>query len=261
MENVEEKAYFEKLLEYNTEDLKENIEYIQNKKGNLKAIAYSMRNQLKELGIIEACYKKQYDRAKVYFYKASKIQEWFYKNFGNAEYNIPSGEITTYSFETLYYAVLSGCNEQMICMANYLGSFEEEEKMECNLANTLLGYALKYVVLDDVENAKEYIKQLEENKTKRGMKQYVEGHACAFEGLVLREEEKFNKGLEFMLKHHVSRMKRDGRKIEQYFAYDSVALAMLAKERGINIVVKHELLSEEYLQETDVDYSKIEEII
>ena len=52
--------------------------------------------------------------------------------------------------------------------------------------------------------------------------------------LVQGDEQDFNKGLEFMLNHHVSRMKRDGRKVEQYFAYDSVTLAMLAKERGVN---------------------------
>lgn len=46
------------------------------------------------------------------------------------------------------------------------------------------------------------------------MKQYVEGHARAFRGLVQRDEDEINKGLEFMLKHHVSRMKRDGRKLE-----------------------------------------------
>ena len=94
-------------------------------------------------------------------------------------------------------------------MANHLGSFQEEEKEECNIVNTLLGYSLKYVVLDDVD-----INQLEENKAKRGMKQYVEGHGRAFKGLMQRDEVEFHKGLEFMLKHHVARMKHDGRKIE-----------------------------------------------
>ena len=261
MINIEEKAYFEQLLEYNTEDLQENIDFIVHNKGNKKAIAYSMRNQYKELGIVEACYKMQYDKAKTYFYHASKTQEWFYKNYKNPEHNIPSGEVTTYSFETLYYAILSGCKEQMTCMADYLGSFLEEEKEECNLVNTLLGYGLKYVVLDDIENGMKYINQLEENKAKRGMKQYAEGHGRAFKGLMQRDGAEFHKGLEVMLKHHVARMKRDGRKIEQYFAYDSVALALLAKERGMNITVNHELFPEEYLEKTDLDYRAVEVIL
>ena len=40
----EEITYFEKLIEYNTEDLQENIDYIIHNKVNKKAIAYSMRN-------------------------------------------------------------------------------------------------------------------------------------------------------------------------------------------------------------------------
>lgn len=261
MENVEKIAYFEELYEYNTEDLTENIEYIKQKKRNLMEIVYGMRDELKTLGIVEACYKKHYNESKRFFFGASKMQEWFYKEYNNKQYNIPSGEVTTYSYETLYFAILSGCKQQRKLMANYLGSFVEEEKEECNLVNTLLGYSLKYVVLDDTDNAMKYINQLEESKSKRGMKQFTEGHARAFRGLVQRDEEEFNKGLEFMLRHHVGRMKRDGRKKEQYFAYDSVALAMLAKERGINITVKHELLPEEYLEQTEIDYSAIEVIV
>ena len=45
-------------------------------------------------------------------------------------------------------------------------------------------------------------------------KQYVEGHGRAFKGFMQRDEVEFYKGLEFMLKHHVARMKHDGRKIE-----------------------------------------------
>lgn len=213
------------------------------------------------LGEIAICYKKQYDIVKENFFKSSKMQEWLYRMYKNKMYDIDSSEVTTCSYETLFFAVLSGCKEQMVLMANYLGSFEEEEKEESCLTNTLLGYALKYVILDDVVNAMKYINQLEENKSKRGMKQFADGHARAFKGLIQREEKELNQGLEFMLKHHVARMKRDGKKLEQYFAYDSVAVAMLARERGINITVKHELLPDEYLEKTDIDYKSIKVII
>ncbi len=247
------KNYFENIEKYNG--------WIREKKGNLARIISGQKSYNEFLAILEICYKKDVCSGKKCYYIASKMQEWEYREFSKSTYNIYNEEVTTYSFETLYDAILSGCSEQMILMANYLGSFEKEEREECNLANTLLGYSLKYVVLDDTDNAMKYINQLEENKSKRGMKQFAEGHARAFRGLVQRDEGEFNKGLEFMLRHHVARMKRDGRKLEQYFAYDSVALAILAKERGINITVKHELLLEEYLEETDIDYSVIEIIV
>ena len=89
------------------------------------------------------------------------------------------------------------------------------------------------------------------------MKQFVEGHARVYKGIIEQDAEEFNAGLSFMLRNHVARMKRNGNTLEQYFAYDSVALAMIAKDRGIEITVKHELLPMSYLEKTDIDYSEI----
>lgn len=246
-------------------DYVESIEkydsWIKEKKGDLARIISGQIPYNEFLGIIEMFYKRNIVNGRKCFYVASKMKEWEYNKFLQKTYNIYNEEVTTYSYEILYFAILSGNKKQRNIIANYLGSFEEEEKEECNLVNTLLGYSLKYVVLDDTDNAIKYINQLEENKSKRGMKQIAEGHARALKGLIERNEKEFNKGLEFMLKHHVARMKRDGRKLEQYFAFDSVALAMLAKEREINITVEHELLPKEYLEDTDIDYSSIEVLI
>lgn len=258
---VKDIELFEKLQKESIDDIKNLYGLIEQKKGNLVGIVGLLRIDYMILGETAISYKQQYDIAKENFFISSKMQEWFYRMYKDKMYNIDSSEVTTYSYETLYLAVLSGCKEQMIIMANYLGSFDEEEKKECCLTNTLLGYALKYVILDDIVNAMRYINQIEANKSKRGMKQFADGQARAFKGLVQRDEKEFNQGLEFMLKHHVARMKRDGKELEQYCAYDSLALAMLAKERGINITVKHELLPEEYLEETDIDYSAIEVIV
>lgn len=252
--------YFQELYITTQEELKIRKEWLAKGKGNKARIIKTIRLFTNTLGILEVCYKGECLIAKQYFYQSSKAQEWFYEEYIKKEYEIEGYEVTTYLYETLYSAILSGSKELRKHMANLFGSCAEEEKNDF-LANVLLGYSIKYVILNDVENAMKYINQLEENKSKRGMKQFAEGHARAFKGLIQREEEEFNKGLEFMLKHHAARMKRNGRKLEQYFAYDSVALAMLAKERGINITVKHELLPEEYLEETDIDYNTIEVIV
>ena len=258
MESIE---FLKKMEIESQKEIDELYNMVKRKEGNLSGIVGLLRVNYKILGVVEACYKKQYHNSKEYFFKASKMQEWLYNAYKSKQYKIEKEEVTTYSYETLYLDILSGDKKQRTLMASYMGSFVEEEKEECNLTNTLLGYSLKYVVLDDIDNAMKYINQLEENKSKRGIKQYAEGHARTFRGLVQRDEVEFNKGLEFMIKHHVSRMKRDGRKIEQYFAYDSVALAMLAKERGMNITVKHELLPEGYLEESNINYNEIEMII
>lgn len=254
MVNVEFFQKMEKACCQSIEDMKIRI---RDKNGDLAGIVGLLRINYMILGMIEACYKAQYRNSKINFFKASKMQEWCYNAYKSQQYNIEKEEVSTYSYETLYFDILSGNKKQCILMANYMGSLEEAS----DLVYSLLGYSLKYVVLDDENNAMKYINQLEENKSKRGMKQYAEGHARAFRGLVQRNEMEFNNGLEFMLKHHVARMKRDGRKMDQYFAYDSVALAMLAKERGMSITVKHELLPEGYLEESNIDYDAIEILV
>ena len=253
--------YFSELYDVEKKQSKEMLELFKIGKGDIAYIVSAIESENINLGILELIYKKCVIESRKFFYKASKEREWFYIEYSKKRYKIDREDVTTYVYETLYNAILSGCKEQTIRMAELFGSYAEEEKDDHCLANILLGYALKYVILDDIEHAKEYIQKLEKNKSKRGMKQFVDGHTCAFRGLIERDEEEFNKGLEFMLRHHVSRMRRNGRKLEEYFAYDSVALAMLAKDRGMNITIKHELLPEEYLKEIDIDYSAIEAIV
>lgn len=208
----------------------------------------------KSLGMMEMIYNKNMVEARKKYFLASMAREWYYKEYASGTYNINKQEVTTYSYESLFYGVLSGNREWAIHMASLFGSFKELETEEY-LANELLGYGLKYVILDDKERALEYIQRIEDNGNKQGIKQFVSGYARAYRGMIERDENEFNQGISFMLKNHASRMKRNGREFEGLFAYDSVALAMLAKDRGIEITVEHELLLTSYLEETDIDYS------
>ena len=210
----------------------------------------------KSLGMLELVFNNNLIEARKNFYIASMAREWYYTAFPAGKYEFSSMEVRTYAFESLFYAVLSGNKEWAIHMAELFGSYKELETQE-HLANELLGYGLKYVILDDVEQAKEYIQRIEKSKTQRGMKQYSNGYARAYRGIVERNAEEFNAGLLFMLNNHAARMKRDGRGFDGRFAYDSIALAMIAKDRGIEITVKHELLPMGYLEKTDIDYSEI----
>lgn len=146
--------------------------------------------------------------------------------------------------------------ERAVHMANYFGRHKELETQQY-LPNVLLGYGLKYAILDERENAAEYIQKLEDNKNKTGTKQYDKGYRRVFTGLLERNTEEFNEGLLFMLKNHRARMKRPGNCLEKYFAYDSIALAMLAKHRRIPITVEHELLPMSYLEPLDINYEEI----
>lgn len=231
-------------------------EKIKNGTGNKARLMRTLEFCYKSLGMIDVIYNRNIVEGRKKYFLASMAREWYYREYRNEKYNIDSQEVTTYAYESLFYSVLSGNREWAKHMANLFGSYKELEVNEF-LANELLGYGLKYVIIDDKEQAREYIQRLEENKNKTGMKQYVSGYARAYRGIVECDEDEFNQGILFMLKNHAARMKKNGREFEGLFAYDSVALAMIAKDRGIEIKVEHELLPMNCLEETDIDYSSL----
>lgn len=218
-----------------------------------KVIALEESNGI--LGKIEMFYKKNVAEGRRCFYQAALAREWLYDEFPKREYEIEPYYVSTYAYESLHYAILSGNKEQAVRMAQLYGSIEVED-LEEFLPTMLLGYGLKYVILDDQVHALEYVQKIEDNKKKQGMKQYAEGHAHAYRGIVERDETELNKGLEYMLKHHVARMRRNGDYLGEFFACDSVALAMLAKDRGISVTVKHDLLPTKYLEDFRIDYTQ-----
>ncbi|MDD6795992.1 MAG: Imm49 family immunity protein [Clostridiaceae bacterium] len=144
----------------------------------------------------------------------------------------------------------------MINLAKLFGGRIEAEK-EDFLPNTLIGYGLKYLILEDRINFEKYVTYLESNKTKRGMKQISEGYYKAYKGIMDKNEEIFNEGLTYLLKNHRANMKKNANTIEMYFAYDSIALSILARSQGLEITVKHKLLPIEFLEDSLIDYSDI----
>ena len=248
--------YFEELYNILKDGINKKLQLIEQQKGCVPRIYSSVESYEESLGILEFCYKNNIIESKRNFYKSTIAREWTYMAYDQKKYDIEKGYVTTYVYESLFNAILCGDKERMIYMANLFGGRIEEEKDDYK-PNIMLGYGLKYVILDYKEKAYEYIKQLEENKDKRGMKQYYNGYYKVYKGIIDRDEEIFNDGLLFMLKHHKQRMKKNGDTLQQYFAYDSIALSMIAKDRGININVKHEMLPMEYLEPVDLDYSEI----
>ncbi|MHC1686062.1 MAG: Imm49 family immunity protein [Clostridiaceae bacterium] len=253
---LEKDEYLKSLYEDRIESINESRMLIEKNLGNTPGIYEGMKFARNVLGILEYLLNNNVVESKKNFYRSTLVSEWIYNEYDKGKYKIRSGLVTTYGFESLFYAVLSGNKERAIHMANLFGGRPEEEKDDF-FSNILLGYGFKYVILDDKENAYDYINKLEESKDKRGMKQYNNGYKRVYKGIIDRDEKELNEGLLFMLKNHKARMKRNGNTLEQYFAYDSLALAMIAKDRGINIEINHELLPLEFLEPVDIDYSKL----
>ncbi len=248
--------FFQEVYETSFELCEETLKAADKHPSHMPVLVESLEDFFYSFALLKICAENDLIGGRKYFYKATLAREWLYVEFIKKEYEVRPFSVSTYAYKSLYNAILSGNKERAIHMAQLFGSIKVEDVEEF-LPNVLLGNGLKYVILDDKIRALEYVQKLEDSKGKRGMKQYVEGHACAFRGIIERDEEEFNKGLEYMLRHHVQRTKRAGCDLDAFFPYDSIALAMLAKERGLAITVKHDLFLVEYLENMDIDYSKL----
>ena len=137
--------------------------------------------------------------------------------------------------------------------------FKENHKLDedCDLYSIELGTIMENIILDNKDEANRAIDKLEALSSSKGYKKMAEGQAIAMRGLVNNDEVMFNNGLQQMLKNHVAKIKREGHGIWEYFAYDSLALALIAKRKGMNITAEHELLPAEYLEDVEIDYDSI----
>lgn len=251
-----EYEYFLEVAEERNEDLEEISKLIKNENANLPLLYSDIEFDETILGITNFLINKDVIESKKNFYKATLAREWIYNSYDNNSFKIDQCEVTTYVYKSLFYAILSGSKEKMINLAKLFGGRIEEEKDDY-LPNILIGYGLKYLILGDKKNFEKYAIDFESNKNKRGMKQIYEGYYKTYKGILDKDEKIFNEGLKCLLKNHRANMKKNANTIEMYFAYDSIALAILARNQGLEITVKHELLPIEFLEDSLIDYKSV----
>lgn len=249
------KEYLEAIINNLSRDIECNLNKINASEQPNPRLIMSISKDYAMYGMVCFC-DNHIEEGKIDFYKALLCDIWLMENYVDYTEIISPGRINAYSYPVLFYGILSGNMEITRQRAELFGKYDNEEK-DVHPYSRLLGFSLKYVILNDVSKANEWLDILDNEKETRGMKELVNGHGRAMRGLINLDEKEFNKGLEKMLKTNVSRMKKEGYTLEQYFAYDSVALAMLAKARGINVTVEHELLPTEYFIETSIEYDEI----
>ncbi len=249
------KEYLEAILNNLSREIEGTLNQINVSKQPDPRLIMSIGEDYAMYGMVRFC-DNHIEEGKIAFYKALLCDKWLMENYVDYAEIIYPERINAYSYPILFYGILSGNMEITRERAELFGKYKNEEE-GVHPYSRLLGFSLKYVILNDISKANEWLDLLDREKETRGMKEMVNGHGRAMRGLINLDEKEFNKGLEKMLKTNVSRMKKEGNTLEQYFAYDSVALAMLAKARGINVTVEHELLPTEYFIETSIEYNKI----
>ncbi len=193
------------------------------------------------------------------FYKSMVNWIWVYEHYNkNQDVCRFPDEINSESYRRMYFAVISGNWTIATKIAEFYFEFQKldldfREEYSVELCNVM-----KYLILDRDEECLLELEKLESlSVTGRHYKKMVEGQAIAIRGLLIKDEKLFNNGLLQVFKNHEAKVKREGNGIYGYFCYDGVALAMIGVRRGFNITIEHEKFKNEYLEQSDIDYSQI----
>ena len=196
------------------------------------------------LGLASIIGHKDVKEGKIFFYRAMLYRKWIYEHYERYEDYYDYYEMNSDIYRNLYYVVIAGNWDMAKIIAEF---FKENHKLDedCDLYSIELGTIMENIILDNKDEANRAIDKLEALSSSKGYKKMAEGQAIAMRGLVNNDEVMFNNGLQQMLKNHVAKIKREGHGIWEYFAYDSLALALIAKRKGMNITAEHELLPAE----------------
>lgn len=168
MENIEltQDEYFGSLYNDTMKGLENSIKIAESNPTQMPYLVHSIECENTTLAMIELYYNKRLTEGRKRFYKATLAREWFFAEFPN--------DVSIFTFESMYSAVLSGNKEQAVHLAEL---YERAKADPEYLPTILLENILRYTILDDKPKVLEYAEKLEANKDKRGMKQYAEGHA------------------------------------------------------------------------------------
>lgn len=97
-------------------------------------------------------------------------------------------------------ALISDGEELTNSLATLFGGRMQEEK-EDHVLHYSTGYALKNILLNDIESAIVYVEKLKKLESKKYMKLYT-GYGVVLDGIVRKDIDQVNNGLNFMIECH-----------------------------------------------------------
>ncbi|MBA4544602.1 immunity 49 family protein [Thermoactinomyces daqus] len=160
----------------------------------------------------------------------------------------------------LYSALISQNPELIVSLAHLLGWRGEEEDFkinDLNPENGHLGYAIKYIILQEDNKARAHLEALSRFRLHRYQKVDMEQRMAVLEGILDQDQEKVHDGLKQILRRHKKRIKQED--ILGKFYDNAVAgLGWLAQYRGIKIEINDKLCPKEIFEYHEFPYPELE---
>lgn len=259
---IKSRAYadsFSELFEERVRSTNSIIEKLKNKEipDNFIGRYYEMASLgFSTIAIGEYIVNKDIVKCKQYFYLASKIQEILFIKYDRQLLKIDPALVTMNKFPRLLMALISDSSDLTNSLANLFGGRLKEEDKHGTPFTTNVGYAMKYLLQKNNDEAWKHVNALIDMGEQKNMKPYA-GYGLVLKGILERNSVGVNEGLEYMLECH-NQIKEYKDTPEEIFSVPVLGLAKLAMCTGIDININNALAPEEVLQKHTIEYPAID---
>ncbi len=212
-------------------------------------------NNYKLLAVGEVIYNKDYIKAKEYFYLSAKISEYLLLQIEKKDERISLDFASMHEYKSIYLALLSDNEGLAVSLAKLLGGRPKAEEDDYNVFR-IVGYLLKYLLLNQEELLTSYLEKLEKQLTKKN-----DGYDTAllktYKAIYKKDLNEIEEGLKNLLKSH--KKVGDFKHTENEFvSIEVLGILKLLKKRGITIDISNELVPMEFLEEDKLTYPEID---
>lgn len=250
--------YFPEIFKEIIEEQNEHIEdYRENGlPGNAGYYYELLADGFRDIAIGEIVLNEDVIKSKQSFYLAGKMQEVLYLNYDIKKNGITGDCVNSNKYTSLFMALISDNEELINSLAGLFGGRikEEEEDHEFNKA---VGYALKYILLDEMEKAKEPIDELKKLESRKDMKFY-DGYSRVLDGIIEKDNQQVNESLIYMIQCH-KKLKDDYADTPQeLLSIPVLGLAKLAIRNGMEVNIDDTLAPSQLLESHIINYPVVD---
>lgn len=195
--------------------------------------------------------------AKKNFYLEAKMQELLFKKYDDKSIIVSPAFVNMSSYLRLLSALISDSSQLIDSLANLIGNRPKEEEDGHPFADNV-GYAIKYILLNEDAKAKIHIDTLLGMEKAEEMKLRI-GYGRVLKAILDIDEKAVNEGLKVMIDcYKKDREYKDSP--EEFFSIPVLGFAKLAIRRGIKIYINDTIAPKEILEMHGIEYPEIDYI-
>lgn len=208
------------------------------------------------IGIGEITLNNDFIAAKKYFYQAAKLQEVLFQRYDSKEMKISSAFVTMNKYNRLLLALLSDSEELTSSLAHLIGGRTREEKDHGHPFSDNVGYAVKYIILDEKEKALENIENLKKLESNKDIKPYI-AYRIVLNGIIERNVDSINDGLNLMVENH-KRNKTFDDTADELISIPTIGFSKLSEMKGLKISLDDAIAPYAIMKKDIIAYPNLE---